>query len=722
MEARGNAGIRGGKVFDVEEHDMNRFCRMSPFVLVVAAWMSPVAHAQTDLSKFPLAKALPKDCFIAVAARGNPERKFLNEYWKQVHVALMESGILSDVWDLVMEHVEDDKLEMIEDIQSRFTKLCGEVDWEHLFSKEHVFAMRFFSPVPQAFAPEGVILGRMEKGQAQENYKHFKAILDEVVKLVESQGGKGALTINEVSKDGYTLASIGPAEAPALGISVAAYKDVIAIGFGTSALLEESIGLLKGTSENKGLIQTERFKKAFSSLPPAEDKLVFFDTTNMTTKLGDFFKKIEAGTRKHSGKKHVAAKKKPAAESEDKDEDGDKENAADEPDGDFNPLPMMNRIIGDITFVDFVAEVEWTDGRRVFTTSYASLLPHAEENTLTQVFTKVNAPTDFAKFIPKNATTFSCTAGFNFSGLYDYLRGIFKDEIPNGEGMLEQFDTMQNTQWGINLDKDVFQVYNGPITSVQMGSDWALLIGVSDSEKSRDQLKRLFAFVNEQLSQNQRVTLSQVDVGAKNKFTQVTHPMMMMVGGFAPVFGVAEGNLIIGSSSKSVVTILKTAQGKLPNITKSKQFQEEALAPKGGTLDSISFTDERKFGDELQQGLGAMSMGLGIVTMMVQSQDIPPPVQNLCKAIPPILAKLGPVAGKLNFYQSSARYTTFDGKGWLTREVQNYKDPSEIPVAAEPSENEKSKDAEAPSHRKHKAPKDADAADDDNKKDSDSDD
>lgn len=54
------------------------------------------ASAQTDLSKFPLAKAFPADAFVAVATRANPERKFLDEYWGEVTTAFMDSGILQD--------------------------------------------------------------------------------------------------------------------------------------------------------------------------------------------------------------------------------------------------------------------------------------------------------------------------------------------------------------------------------------------------------------------------------------------------------------------------------------------------------------------------------------------------------------------------------------------------------------------------------------------------
>lgn len=53
--------------------------------------------------------------------------------------------------------------------------------------------------------------------------------------------------------------------------------------------------------------------------------------------------------------------------------------------------------------------------------------------------------------------------------------------------------------------------------------------------------------------------------------------------------------------------------------------------------------------------------------------DAPPEFRKMLTTLPPILAKLAPVAGKVDFYQSSASYETFDGTKWTRHEVQNYK-------------------------------------------------
>ncbi len=95
-----------------------------------------------------------------------------------------------------------------------------------------------------------------------------------------------------------------------------------------------------------------------------------------------------------------------------------------------------------------------------------------------------------------------------------------------------------------------------------------------------------------------------------------------------------------------------------------------------GAVTSISFTDESKMAEELQAGIGALSMAMGMLGMF-PAAEAPPEVQGLITSLPPILAKLGPVAGKLDFYKSSAAYESFDGQTWHSHTVQNYKKPAE---------------------------------------------
>jgi hypothetical protein len=49
-----------------------------------------------------------------------------------------------------------------------------------------------------------------------------------------------------------------------------------------------------------------------------------------------------------------------------------------------------------------------------------------------------------------------------------------------------------------------------------------------------------------------------------------------------------------------------------------------------------------------------------------------------------IVGKIAPVVRKIDFYKSTASYTTFDGKMWYTREVTRYLSPEERKEAPQP--------------------------------------
>ena len=74
-------------------------------------------------------------------------------------------------------------------------------------------------------------------------------------------------------------------------------------------------------------------------------------------------------------------------------------------------------------------------------------------------------------------------------------------------------------------------------------------------------------------------------------------------------------------------------------------------------------------------------MGLGMIGMFAQGMS--PQVRGFVSGLPPLLSKLVPVVGKLDFYKSTASYSSFDGKQWHTRSVQNYKKPKPKSVAVE---------------------------------------
>ena len=264
-------------------------------VLFVPGMTVNRAVAQTDMSAFPLTKAIPADVFIAVATRANPEREFLDQYWGEVTKAFMDSGILTDVWDLITDAVPDEQIDEVEDIADRFGTLTKKVDWAALFQKEMVFAQRFHSSPQGSFYAEGVILGRIDKQKAPANYAALKSILDEIVKLIETKAGKGTVSVKEVKRDGFTIATLASPKAPGLGVHLALWNDVIIFGYGGSGMIDESIALLKGSAKKPGLVTTPRFKNAFAQLPPAEDELVFWDIHRMFGTIQDLLSLINQG-------------------------------------------------------------------------------------------------------------------------------------------------------------------------------------------------------------------------------------------------------------------------------------------------------------------------------------------------------------------------------------------------------------------------------------------
>ena len=107
---------------------------------------------------------------------------------------------------------------------------------------------------------------------------------------------------------------------------------------------------------------------------------------------------------------------------------------------------------------------------------------------------------------------------------------------------------------------------------------------------------------------------------------------------------------------------------------KNEQLMSEALVPKGPFW-SVSFTDKRNLGNEISQVLGAVSMMGGMAAMAVPDAQAQQIIMKVCG----MAAKLGPAAQRIDFYKSTSGYTTFDGKGWHTRTVTNYRSPAERP-------------------------------------------
>jgi len=249
--------------------------------LTCAAW-APAAHAR---SGFKLTAAVPDDVFLCAAHRHNPERKFLEEYWKEVFAALKQSGVAADAMAMLSSKLGAEQNAEVSRLKELTTRLIDGVEWDKLCGGEFVFAERMSKPVTQGSnvqmgPPDLVFLIRGADGSATKNYAGLVAILKEIVTEINKAAGEEALALDTTPRMDAPTASLKitklSGNEPDFAPSVSLHGDVIVMAMGEK-ILGEVLGLLNGKSTAKPLSESPRFKKAFTDLPAAEDAMVFLD-------------------------------------------------------------------------------------------------------------------------------------------------------------------------------------------------------------------------------------------------------------------------------------------------------------------------------------------------------------------------------------------------------------------------------------------------------------
>lgn len=255
--------------------------------------------AQTQEARFTLAGAIPDDVFLYIAERHNPERNFLDAYWRDVFEALTQSSVGDDLIGLFGSLAGFDATQAaeVERLRQRAAQLLDGVDWRQLAAKESVFAERFVPPTqltdgpPPVMMPDMVWLLRGNSDGASRNYEGLVAILEAVAEETNKAAGKTALTVDRSTKFGAKVASMNVLGmvpgAPPLPLSVALRDDVLIIGL-HEQLVHDVLDQMQGDARKKSLKESPRLKAAFAMLPPAEDSMVYFDMQTLLKPMREF--------------------------------------------------------------------------------------------------------------------------------------------------------------------------------------------------------------------------------------------------------------------------------------------------------------------------------------------------------------------------------------------------------------------------------------------------
>lgn len=342
--------------------------------------------------------------------------------------------------------------------------------------------------------------------------------------------------------------------------------------------------------------------------------------------------------------------------------------------------PLVDRLFDIPGMIDFQATVEYTEGYSTHKQSITSLRPGADKMAFHPVIAKSGSIEAYDRYLPKETTSFAVSNAIDIKALYKFLVDTARAVGPNGEQILAQWAALQ-AQHGFDVNKDFLDWFTGDSVVVGMNIDGressVFMLRVSDEAKAREKLNAAIEFLSVTLKElaTQNPMLAMIAVRTMPTAHEKLTGFQDLFVGMTPkpfTCGVADGHIILAQSAEAAALCLATAAGEHPNISKNSRLMSESLRPKGA-VKSISYKDERQFGAQIATVLGSLSMAGQMATMMIPD----PKIQQIAGKVLGMVAKLGTVATKLDFYKSSASDTTFDGTTWHTRSVTHYASPSE---------------------------------------------
>jgi hypothetical protein len=314
------------------------------------------------------------------------------------------------------------------------------------------------------------------------------------------------------------------------------------------------------------------------------------------------------------------------------------------------------------------------------------LVPSAKQKPFYPVLANTAALSDFARYVPQEAESFSVSTGIDLRELYRFIEESIRLTGPSGAELLSEWADLQK-QMGVNVQKDVLDWLGGEFVSVDLekdgGSVW--LIKVTDEQVAREKVGAAVEFLSTKLAET--IAQQPALAGLAMLSMQITPVQRAGLEGFQnlhfalsphpAVWGVADHHLIFSTSADAVAQCLATARGEHPNVRSNKRAMSEAIVPDGPFV-SVRLSDQRELGAHLAKGIGIVSMVSGMMGAFIPDSD----ARIFISKIAGIFAKLTPVVSKIDFYKSTASSTTFDGQAWHSRGVTHYFSPEERPSKA----------------------------------------
>lgn len=607
-------------------------------VVVALAAVLPLAPARAA-DDFTLRSAIPSDVYLSVNTRSHEGQAWLNSQferlWKEVEAARFDRDFKRMFKALAQKGGTTP--EAFDEQWQKMMDLCTAVDWSGLAKREYAMGLRLGFPTVEftcLFMP------------AADKTKETFDALGGMTKTLVGMAGEELKLDTEESGD-LTVHRVTAPSAPfPLGIMLARHKDVIIFAFGPQ-IGEQTLALLKGGPDAKPLASTPRYQEALKKLPAGKDAAIFVDVARLMTQVRDLWGKVQP----------MIANNAPPEGSPDR--------------AQFDKaMKIPGKLIDAADMFEFGATVRTTDGMKSNEQGITVLRDDAKSHAF-YGFLFGNPPlADPYKYIPATATSFSAGSGVNLLALWKWAIDFIKTDVPEGEQALEELANAEK-EMNLSIENDVLSWIDGGYCSFEVAGptpaspgNSAWMLRVKDEAKAKAMLDRIVTQVKPMMGQNG--TLDDAGIDGAPGFTTLNMPQLAMLGSVKPTFGVKDGWLFLASSPTAVTLALDTGAGKSDNITKNERFKKEGIAPASGAV-SVSYSDLTQFGEQMGQMLAMVPM----VSMFSPEIGKDPVASSVLSMI----GKVGRVVKKLDFLQSKASQTTFDGKTISVKTIVNYREP-----------------------------------------------
>lgn len=630
---------------------MNRSLRKYSGLAALGVLLGTVAPAAVaaGIDEFRLARAIPTDVYMVACSRTHSGQEFLNRQYERVWAELEAVRLDRDLKRLFksLASKSGQTSEEFDKLWQQMVDLCTSVEWRSLAAREFGFCIRMGFP-----AAEFAVLMLPAEGKTSEGFEALTGMARTLVELAP-----GVFDFQTSEDGGNVVHRINLALAPLpLGFTLARHGDILLMGFG-STLLEQIWTHLEDQTDGN-LVSSERFQKALQEVGPPEDGFFYVDAARLFTQLRSTIDQAFA----------MASNSMPA--------EGTPE---------YEELRLVktlpSKLLDACDLFEFAVSTSSTQGMKTTSQTAALLKEDARSRALYPALFSNAGFKEPLKYIPKTAGDFSVSSGLNIAALYKAVIDFLKANIPGGEDVTARLEEFRQ-QTGFDLDKDIlgwmegrFMYFSVPGPTPYSSGEFVMMISVSDEAAARRLLDRIVEMVQPMIAADGQsppmVTIKNVEIEGTEGFRSIIVPTLAIFGLTSPTVGVHDGWLTIGSSEEIIRRSLEVAAGRQENFSANERFQKEGLQPVG-EVTGLSFEDLSRRGEQLGQFLGMVPM----IGMMAPDLAKEP----AAAAAISMIGKLGRVVRKLDFFQSSASMSTFDGKFYRETTLVTYREPPASPT------------------------------------------